>query len=82
MIDSKSIAFAGVWVRVPLAVPFENVRFDTKYQAFFCTFIGVRVSYVLVVINKYSSNNDVYIRKCVYFLVIFVKLFDMVVSNY
>ena len=39
--------------------PFRNVRFDTMYQAFFYTFIGVRVSYVLDIINKDSSNNDV-----------------------
>ena len=82
MIDSKSIAFAGVWVRVPLAVPFRNVRFDTKYQAFFCTFIGVQVSYVLDIINKDSSNNDIFYNECVLVIVIFAKRFERVDSNY
>ena len=41
-------------------VTFKNVRFDTKYQAFFCTFIEVQVSYVLDIINKDSSNNDIF----------------------
>ena len=69
-------------VRVSPAPPFENVRFDTRYQAFFFAFIGVRVSYVLDITNKDSSNNDVFIRKSVLVVVLFVKRFDMVVSNY
>jgi len=29
-------------------------------KPFFCTFIGVQVSYVLNIINKDSSNNDIF----------------------
>ena len=69
-------------VRVPLAPPLKNVRFDTSYQAFFCTFIGVQVSYVLDIINKDSSNNDIFYNECVLVIVLFAKRFEWVVSNY
>ena len=62
-------------VQVLLMAPFKNVRFDTKYQAFFCAFIGVRVSYVLDIINKDSSNNDIFYNECVLVIVLFAKRF-------
>ena len=65
-----------------LGPPFENVRFDTMYQAFFCTFIGIRVFYVLDIINKDSSNNDIFYNECVLVIVLFAKRFERVVSNY
>ena len=52
------------------------------YQAFFCTFIGVRVSYVLDIINKDSSNNDIFYNEYVLVIVLFAKRFERVVSNY
>ena len=67
-------------VRIRLAAPFNNVRFDTKYQAFFCTFIGVQVSYVLDIINKDSSNNDIFYNECVLVIVLFAKRFERMVS--
>ena len=69
-------------VRVSPAPPFENVRFDTSYQAFFCAFIGVRVPHVLDIINKDSSNNDIFYNECVLVVVLFAKRFERVVSNY
>ena len=62
--------------------PFKNVRFDTKYQAFFCTFIWVQVSYVLDINNKDLSNNDIFYNECVLVVVLFAKRFKSVVSNY
>ena len=62
-------------------MPFENVRFDTMYQAFFCTFIGVRVSYILDIINKDSSNIDIFYNECVLVIVLFAKRFERVVSK-
>ena len=59
---------------------FENVRFDTMYQAFFCAFIWVRFSYVLDIINKDSSNNDIFYNECVFVIVLFAKRFERVVS--
>ena len=50
------------------------------YQAFFCTFIGVRVSYVLYIFNKDSSNNDIFYNECVLVVVLFAKRFERVVS--
>ena len=61
---------------------FEIVRFDTMYQAYFGTFIGVRFSYVLDIINKDSSNNDIFYNECVLVGVLFTKRFERVVSNY
>ena len=78
--DSKSFEGNLVRVRVPPLAPFENVRFDTMYQAFFCTFIGVQVSYVLDIINKDSSNNDIFYNECVLVIVLFAKRFERVVS--
>ena len=49
-------------------------------KPFFCTFIGVRVSYVLDIINKDSSNNDIFYNECVLVIVLFVKRFERVVS--
>ena len=63
------------------APPFENVRFDTSYQAFFCAFIGVRVPHVLDIINKDSSNNDIFYNECVLVIVLLIKRFDRVVSK-
>ena len=57
---------------------FKNIRFDTMYQAFFCTFIGVRVSYVLDIINKDLSNNDIFYNECVLVVVLFAKRFERV----
>jgi hypothetical protein len=51
-------------------------------KPFFCTFIGVRVSYVLDIINKDSSNNDIFYNECVLVIVLFAKRFERVVSNY
>ena len=51
------------------------------YQAFFCTFIGVRVSCLLDIINKDSSNNDIFYNECVLVIVLFVKRFERVVST-
>ena len=50
------------------------------YQAFFCTFIGVRVSYVLGINNKDLSNNDIFYNECVLVVVLFAKRFERVVS--
>ena len=50
------------------------------YQAFFCTFIGVQVSYVLGINNKDLSNNDIFYNECVLVVVLFAKRFDRVVS--
>ena len=69
-------------VRFPSLAPFRNNRFDTRYQAFFFVFIGVQVSYVSFIIDEYSSNKDVFIRKRVLVVFLLVKRFNMVVSNY
>ena len=79
--DSKSSGSNTVRVRVPPLAPLENNRFDTMYQAFFCTFIWVRVSYVLDIINKDSSNNDIFYNECVLVIVLFAKRFERVVSK-
>ena len=50
------------------------------YQAFFCTFIWVRVSYVLGINNKDLSNNDIFYNECVLVVVLFAKWFERVVS--
>ena len=76
------LSFLYTGVRVSPSPPFENVRLDTMYQAFFCTFIGVRVSYILDIINKDSSNNDIFYNECVLVIVLFDKRFERVVSNY
>ena len=74
--------FLGHLYQFSSSYSFKKIRFDTRYQAFFCTLIWVRVSYVLDVINKYSSNNDVFYNECVLVVVLFAKRFESVVSNY
>ena len=59
---------------------FRNYRFDTSYQAFFYALIGARVSHVLDIINKDSSNNDIFYNECVLVIVLFAKRFERVVS--
>ena len=78
---TSSLGYAIVLKLFIIAIE-KNVSFDTMYQAFFCTFIWVRVSYILDIINKDSSNNDIFYNECVLVIVLSAKRFERVVSNY
>ena len=75
-VDSKSTAFPVCGFESHLPYHLRQSGLIQFIRPFLFAFIGFRVSYVLDIINKDSSNNDIFYNECVLVVVLFVKRFD------